>query len=154
RDRRPRRRRARPPPRRSRARPPDERHLLHGPPPPPPAAPPGPLTPGLAPTEPAPSRACAPIAPWACTWRTSWQLWPVTLELVRRSHAGRAPGAQAGSVRRSPADLAVDHLADQVGVAVVAGVLLDHVRVDPAQGALLAAAVQAGVVEGAVGRDL
>ena len=35
--------------------------------------------------------------------------------------------------RRSVADGAVDALADQVGVPVVPGVLLDHVQIDPAQ---------------------
>ena len=44
------------------------------------------------------------------------------------------------------ADAAVDELADEVGVPVVAGVLLDHVVVDPAQRARLAAP-DTGVVE-------
>ena len=40
---------------------------------------------------------------------------------------------EARSLSPSITDTAVDHLADEVGVAVVAGVLLDHVVVDPAQ---------------------
>jgi hypothetical protein len=41
-------------------------------------------------------------------------------------------------VRCQSAGLTVDRLPDQVGVAVVAGVLLDHVRQDPSQGERLA----------------
>ena len=45
-----------------------------------------------------------------------------------------------GGLRPSSAtDGAVDHLPDEVGVAVVAGVLLDHVGVNPAQGHRFAA---------------
>ena len=43
------------------------------------------------------------------------------------------PKRSGGWRRRSVADAAVDHLPDEVGVAVVAGVLLDHVDHDPAQ---------------------
>src|SRR5579872_1165876 len=43
------------------------------------------------------------------------------------------PPAGRPARRRLAADLAVDDLADEVGVAVVPGVLLDHVEVDPAE---------------------
>ena len=46
--------------------------------------------------------------------------------------------------RRTTAHLAVDGLADQVGVAVVPGVLLDHVYDDPAQVEPLAGMAPAG----------
>jgi len=34
---------------------------------------------------------------------------------------------------RLPTDRAIDELSDEVGVTVVAGVLLDHVGIDPSQ---------------------
>jgi hypothetical protein len=52
---------------------------------------------------------------------------------------------------RSPANGAVDHLADEVGMAVVARVLLDHVDIDPAQRDL-SPTPEPGVVEREAGR--
>ena len=57
----------------------------------------------------------------------------------RRRPVGGSPWARVGK-GRSVADHAVDALPDEVGVAVVTGVLLDHVEVDPAQRDLLAVA--------------
>jgi aminoglycoside phosphotransferase (APT) family kinase protein len=52
-----------------------------------------------------------------------------------------------------PADRPVGELTDQVGVPVVAGVLLDHVDVDPPQGAGFTCPGEAGVAEAAgIGR--
>ena len=48
---------------------------------------------------------------------------------------------------RLPANRPVGELADQVGVPVVAGVLLDHVDVDPLQGAGFTYPGEAGVAE-------
>jgi hypothetical protein len=69
---------------------------------------------------------------------------------MRPAEVGLIP--EVGGVESPPpasgAGGAVDALAEQVGVAVVAGVLLDHVEVDPAQRAGLTAdekrVVQAG----------
>src|SRR5215472_9381848 len=52
---------------------------------------------------------------------------------------------------RLPADRLVGEFTDQVGVPVVAGVLLDHVDVDPSQGARFTASGQPGVAETAGG---
>src|SRR4051794_20851535 len=62
--------------------------------------------------------------------------------------SGPAPGSVPGG--------AVDALADQVGVTVVAGVLLDHVGVDPAQAEGLvgeAAPALGEVVQSEAGRE-
>src|SRR6185437_3588049 len=48
---------------------------------------------------------------------------------------------------RLPANRPVGELADQVGLPVVAGVLLDHVDVDPLQGAGFTYPGEAGVAE-------
>src|SRR5262249_58638291 len=62
--------------------------------------------------------------------------------------------ARGSGPRRSIAGKPVDRLADQVGVAVVAGVLLDHVEVDPAQRDLLALPVDEGLVQPVAGGPL
>src|SRR6476646_6370899 len=84
------------------------------------------------------------------------------------AHCGRATSRTCGGVPNasittarmvmsragSVADDAVDALADQVGVAVVPRVLLDHVQVDPAQiHVRLQPRVHEYLVEAAAGRD-
>src|SRR5439155_21632027 len=51
-----------------------------------------------------------------------------------RSSRAAAPRSPASRPEPLPAHLAVDQFSDEVGVAVVAGVLLDHVVVDPPEG--------------------
>jgi hypothetical protein len=59
-----------------------------------------------------------------------------------------ADWASAGRlVLRLPANRPVGEFTDQVGVPVVAGVLLDHVDVDPAQGAGFTRPGKTGVVK-------
>ena len=75
----------------------------------------------------------------------------------RRDHRPRPAITQAAAADgllsarglvRSPADSSVDELTDKVSMPVVAGVLLDHVGVDPPQGAGLAVP-QPGVIQAA-----
>ena len=80
----------------------------------------------------APSRARVP-ARWS--GRSGRRRSPARRRSPRRTARSRASRARwrAGSSTPLLPRLAVDGLADQVGVAVVAGVLLDHVHEDPAQ---------------------
>ena len=76
-----------------------------------------------------------------------------------RWHAGRAQGRHAGPLRpgAAPADLlaglAVGHLAHEIGVADVAGRLLDHVDQDPAQRVGPFGMLRDGVDRGGLGDD-
>ena len=65
------------------------------------------------------------------------------LLMMVRAIAQPGNGISRGSL---PAHTSVDELTDEVGVAVVAGILLDHVNVDPAQRARLAARLS-GVIK-------
>jgi hypothetical protein len=74
-------------------------------------------------------------------------------EATKRSKGKCSKGKVNNSKPGLPANSAIEHFADEVGVAVVAGIVLGHVGVYPTEGNGLAP-TQTGVVEAMARRSL